>query len=102
MKGWFGHDFMPSVLMGFSGVLGIICHPYRALSFVYFPPSGNSPTRSYFPTVKESLLPETAIENSRARANEFPAVGYKARNPVRVVEQPDEFFISVVYNQTIF
>jgi hypothetical protein len=102
MTGLPGNDFMLSVLRGFSCVLGIYDHPYRALSFMLFPASGNSPTRSYFPTVQDSLLPETAIENSWARANGFPATGYKARNPVRAVGQPNELFILAVCNQTTF
>jgi hypothetical protein len=73
-----GNDFMLSD-PGISGDLGISHCPYRTPSFAQYLSSGDSSTRSYFPTAAGQLLTETAIENSRARVGEFPRVGGKVR-----------------------
>jgi hypothetical protein len=96
-----GNDFVLSD-PGISGDLGMIHCPYRALSFAYYPSSGDFPTRSYFPTAADQLLAATAIENSRARVGEFPRAGCKARHPVRAVEQHDKGCLPAVCNRGIF
>jgi hypothetical protein len=81
-----GNDFVlsdPEI----SDKLGIIHYPYRALSFMYCPSSGDSSTRSYFPTVAGALLPATSMENGRARVGEFPRAGVRPGNPVRAMER---------------
>ena len=91
------NNFMPSDPGSSTGERGIICAPYRAPGFANFSATDISLARSYFPTVEGPLLPETATENSRARACGHPPEVHIARDPVRVVEQPfSEIFTSTV------
>jgi hypothetical protein len=60
-------------------------HPYSAEDLASRSPWDRLRARSYFPAVSGKLLPETARENSRARACKTILARCRALRPVRVM-----------------
>ena len=90
MTGLFASNLMlcASPLLGRAGRPD---RPYEAESLVSHSFSDALPARSYFPAVSGMLLPDTARENSRARAcNTLPA-SCRAYCPVRVMSNRGYF-----------
>ena len=93
---------MPAMPAGFSDTRGVLCRRYRAPGFAWILRSGKASARSYFLTVRGSLLPGTATENGRARTDELQTASCEARNPVMAAEQPCQPFGMVVRIQCAF